>query len=249
MIRIACAALWMAFAAATPSLAFDVSAMTDAERDAFRNEIRDYLIENPEVLVEAFNALEARQAAEEEMADLELVSTYSEDIFEDSHSWVGGNPDGDVVVVEFLDYRCHFCQKAHAEVAELLNSDGNIRYIIKEFPILGEQSMIASRFALSTKLNIGDDAYAQVHDALMTMRGNMTPASLTAVAERFDLDADVILGGMEDEAITEIIQKNHALAQTLRINGTPTFVMGDQMVRGFLPLAGMQDMVTTIRAN
>ncbi len=249
MIRSVLAALGLAILAAQPLSAFDVANMTDAERDAFREEIRDYLLENPEVLVEAIAALEERQAAEEQLADLELVDLNAEAIFNDDHSWVGGNPDGDVVVVEFLDYRCGFCKRAHSEVAELLKSDGNIRFVVKEFPILGEESVMAARFALSTKLNVGDEAYAQVHDALMTMRGNVTPDALTGVADQFGLDADVILAGMDDDAITEILEANHALARELRISGTPTFVVGDQLVRGFLPMAGMEEVVSEIRAN
>ncbi len=155
-----------AFAAliASPLAAFDMDAMTDAERDAFRAEIRAYLLDNPEVLMEAIAVLEERQASQQAQGDIDLVSVNAEAIFNDGYSWVGGNPDGDITVVEFMDYRCGYCKKAHPEVTELLGTDGNIRFIVKEFPILGDQSVLAARFAIAVKKVMGDDAYGRAHD-------------------------------------------------------------------------------------
>jgi protein-disulfide isomerase len=101
---------------ALPAGAFDMSAMSDAERDAFRAEIRSYLLDNPEVLMEAIGVLEDRQAAAQANADVELIASRADAIFEDGMSWVGGNPDGDVTIVEFIDYRCSFCRRAHPEI-------------------------------------------------------------------------------------------------------------------------------------
>jgi protein-disulfide isomerase len=241
-----------AFAALTlagPAAGFDVTAMTVQERAAFREEIRAYLLDNPEVLMEAIAVLEERQAADQAANDTALIAANADALFDDGYSWVGGNPDGDVTIVEFSDYRCGYCRRAHPEVEELLSSDGNIRFILKEFPILGEASVISSRFAIATKMVAGDAAYKQVHDALIELRADPTEETLDAIATEAGLDADAIFVEMANPEIDRIIAENRALAQRLQINGTPTFVMGDQMYRGYLPLDAMREVVAAIRAD
>ena len=222
--------------------------MSDAEKAAFGAAVRSYLLENPEVLTEVIAELEARQTAEAAKADTAMIATNAQSIFADGVSYVGGNPDGDLTVVEFLDYRCGYCHKAHAEVAELIRSDGNIRYIVKEFPILGEQSLIAARFAIATLRVAGPDAYAKVNAGFYeTFRGDVTPDTLKAFAESLGLDAPAILAGMEAPEITKIIEDNHLLAQRLSVSGTPAFVIGDQFLRGFAPLEDMRAIVAEAR--
>ncbi|RVT85175.1 DsbA family protein [Rhodobacteraceae bacterium CCMM004] len=238
-------ALALALPAAAPAM--DLTAMTDAERQAFRDEVRAYLLDNPEVLMEAIGVLEQRQAEAQAQGDAALVAAHAEALFDDPTSWVGGNPDGDVTVVEFLDYRCGYCRRAHPEVAELLAQDGNIRLIVKEFPILGPQSEMASKFALAVREVGGDDAYKVVNDALMTLRADVTPEALRGLAEDQGLDADAIMAAMEGDDIARIIAQNRALGQALQINGTPSFVFGDQLIRGYLPLDAMQEVVAAVR--
>lgn len=240
----------VALALATlPAQAVDLNAMSDAERAAFRAEIRAYLMENPEVIVEAINALEARQAAAQAQADVELVQVNADDIFEDGYSWVGGNPDGDITLVEFMDYRCGFCRRAAPEVAKLLENDGNIRWIVKEFPILGDASLLSSRFAVATKQIAGDDAYKQVHDVLLEFGGDVTDVALRRIGDGLALDTDAILAHMDDPRVTEEIAATRALAQRLQISGTPTFVLGDELLRGFLPADQMALIVAEKRAE
>ena len=235
--------------AATPVAADGIGDMTDAERATFRAEIRDYLLENPEVLLEAIAVLEQRQAQAEAVQDQAMVMSNAEALFDSPYDWEGGNPDGDIVLVEFMDYRCGYCRRAQPDVEQLISTDGNIRYIVKEFPILGEQSVMASRFAISTRLNLGDDAYELVHDALMQMRADVTEDSLTRLAESLELDAAVILAGMGAPEVDEVIGFNHALAGVLEITGTPTFVMNDQLLRGYAPFESMAALVAEIRAQ
>lgn len=244
MIRTSLAALALA---ATPAVALDVSTMTALERDAFRAEVRAYLLENPEVLMEAIDVLEARQASSQANSDAALVSANYDALVEDDHSWVGGNPDGDVTIVEFLDYRCGFCRRAFPEVEELVETDGNIRIIVKEFPILGPQSDLASRFAIATKITAGDAAYKGVHDALMTFRGQVSMPALMRLADDEGLDGEAISAQMTSDTVTEIIAENRALARSMQITGTPTFVIGGQMLRGFLPVDGMREIVAKER--
>jgi protein-disulfide isomerase len=238
---------------AAPALAHsvDLSDMSAEERAAFRDEVRAFLLDNPEVLMEAMQVLEERQAAAQAQADAALIQANAEAIFEtgDGPNWVGGNPEGDITLVEFIDYRCSYCRRAHPEVQELIESDGNIRVVVKEFPILGEQSVLASRFAIATRMVEGDAAYKQMHDALITMRGEMNELSLELLAEELGFDAEAITARMQDEEVADIIRANYALAETLEINGTPSYVLGDQMVRGYVPLEGMRALVEEERGD
>jgi len=247
MIRPLLLAPLAALAFAAEALAFDVTAMTGDEKQAFRAEIRDYLLENPEVLMEAIAVLEQRQAEEQVETDRARVAASADDLYNDGYSWVGGNPDGDVTLVEFMDYRCSFCRRAHPEVQDLVNGDGNIRYIVKEYPILGEESVAASRFAMAVKNVAGDEAYKTVHDRLITLRGTMNEDSFTRISDDLGLDTDAILVEMQNPAIDQAIQNNYRLAQRLEISGTPSFVFDTEMVRGYVPLASMQDIVEAIR--
>ncbi|MGR3659704.1 MAG: DsbA family protein [Paracoccaceae bacterium] len=232
---------------ASPVAALDLETMSDAERQVFRAEVRAYLLENPEVLMEAIAVLEQRQSEQKVVDDTTLVQINAEALFNDEDSYVGGNPDGDITMVEFLDYRCGYCKRAHPEVTKLIKTDGNIRYIIKEFPILGDQSVLASRFAISTRQNAGDEAYAKVHDALMTFRGDISDTSLRRLATDLGLDADMILDGMNSDEVSAIISANHALGQIMQINGTPSFIVGDQMLRGYVPYDSMMEIVAELR--
>lgn len=246
---IAALGLGLALAAASPASAFDLSDMSAAEREAFGAEVRSYLMENPEVLMEAIGVLEQRQAAAQASSDSDLIAGLSDEIFDDGRSWVGGNPDGDVVLVEFLDYRCGYCRRAYDEVTQLIETDGDIRLVVKEFPILGPDSLASSRFAIATRNVAGDDAYAAVHHALITMRGEVNDRSLARIAEDAGLDPEPILAAMNDDAVNEELQANRALAEQLAINGTPTFVLGREMLRGYVPLEHMIDLVDAVRAE
>ncbi|WP_102110050.1 DsbA family protein [Oceaniglobus roseus] len=247
MFRFPLAASALALTLALPAHAEGLTDMTDAERAAFGQEVRAYLLENPEVLMEAISVLEKRQAEDQAKGDAQLLADNAEALFDDGYSYVAGNPEGDFTIVEFFDYRCGYCKKAAPEVTELLARDGNIRLIVKEFPILGDQSVLASRFALAVKKVAGDEAYGKIHDTLMELRADITESALRGVAEDAGLDADAIMAAMDDDDVTNIIAKNHALGQTLKINGTPSFVFGDEMVRGYVPLDTMQRLVEAKR--
>jgi protein-disulfide isomerase len=247
MFRSGLVATFLSLVALGPASAFEIDAMSDAERDIFRAEIRDYLIENPEVLMEAIAVLEERRAQEAAMAEDSMLDDNREAIFNDGFSYVGGNPDGDVTIVEFMDYRCGFCKRAFPIVEEFLATDGNVRFILKEYPILGEQSTLASRYAIATKMVSGDDTYKAVHDALMTWSGQITEASLGRIARGTGVDHEAVLAKMNDDDVTEIINRNRALAASLQIQGTPSYIMGEHFVRGFVELEQMRAIIDSIR--
>ncbi len=233
---------------ALPAMAFDINAMSDAERTSFRAEIRAYLMENPEVLLEAIQVLDDRRAQEQVGNDDALLLANADEIFNDGVSYVGGNPDGDITIVEFSDYRCGYCKKAHPQVNELLKSDGNIRMIYKEFPILGPDSLVAARFAVAILLT-KPEVYKTVNNALMELRGSPSEAVLKALAEKVGADPAEITAKMDSEDVTKIIQDNRALGQRLQISGTPSFIFGSQMVRGYVPLDAMRQIIKDERAK
>lgn len=246
MIRV----LALALALAPVSVgATDIGAMTEEEREAFRNEVREYLLENPEIIMEAVQVLEERRNLAAAQREQEMLDQNREEIFNDGYSYVGGNPDGDVTIVEFLDYRCGFCKRAFPEVEELIATDGNIRFIVKEFPILGPASTLGSQYAIAVKNLEGDDAYKFVHDELMQLRSELNDAALSRLSKEYSFDHDAILAEMGSEEVTRIIDANRELGNRLEIQGTPTFVMGENFVRGYVDLAQMRAIVDAIRAE
>ena len=234
----------------TAGLALPAQAeMTPEERAAFREEVRAYLLENPEVLIEAMDILQSREEQAAANRDLQMLADNAAVIFESPDDWVGGNPEGDVVLVEFMDYRCGYCRKAYDEVEELIESDGNIRFIVKEFPILGEASMLSAQFAIALKQLHGDALYETAHDALIALRGEPTPESLARLAGDMGLEAQPILDRMTAPEVMAVIQANHELADKMEISGTPTFVLKSMMLRGYVPLESMRQIVAEVRAE
>lgn len=229
--------------AASPALATGLEDMTEAERAAFRAEVRTYLLENPEVLIEAMDVLRAREEGAAAARETTLLKEQADAIFNDPNSWVGGNPSGNITIVEFVDYRCGYCRKAHDEVAQLIASDGDIRLIMKEYPILGEQSILSSKFAIAVRQLYGDAAYKATHDTLITLRGDATPETLARVATDLGHDPAAIAARMDLPEVTSVIDANHQLGTLMDISGTPTFIIDDTFIRGYLPLDDMRAVV------
>lgn len=235
------AALIAGSAPAQEALSPDEAAAVDAR-------IRAYILENPELLIEALDKLEKRRQAEQAGLDGDLVFQHSAALFQDGYSHVFGNPDGNVTIVEFSDYRCSYCKAAHPQVAELLRSDGNVRLVLKEFPILGAESTQASRIAMAAR-RIDPAAYAALHDAMMTFRGPLTEEAIFGMAAEAGLDAARLRTEMAAPEIADAIRQTYELARALRIEGTPGFVIGDQIVRGFVQLDQMRALVEEARRN
>ena len=223
------------------------SPFTDAEREALHAEIRSYLLANPALLMEMLQLLEQQKQATEALSDRELVAQNHDAIFDDGFSFVGGNPEGSVTIVEFLDYQCGYCRKAQPEVTELLAEDGDIRLIVKEMPILGPGSDLAAKAAVATLIAEGPDAYARLHDRLMRTTGQIDDALLDKVLVETGLDPAAIRVAMEDPEVARRLSETRALAEKLAIAGTPTFLFGDRMVRGYVPLDTMTALVGEAR--
>lgn len=248
----ACLAALVAFVSVSTALAQDqsrapVAGLTDGQRVQLRAEIRAYILENPEIILEAIQILEERRNQAEVNADQRLVAQHHEAIFNDGFSHIAGNPDGDVTLVEFSDYRCGFCKRAHPEIKALLDSDPNIRLIVKEFPILGPDSVTAGRMALAA-LKVDPGKYAELNDKMMAYPGNLTEAVAYRIAKDVGYDVVALKELAGDEEIDRQLETNYALAQQLGLQGTPSFILGDEIIRGYLPLREMQAAVADARA-
>lgn len=218
----------------------------DASRGSFEAQVEAYLLRNPEVIVSAVQRLEERQAAKERDDAKAVLVQKRNEIFEDPASPVGGNPSGDVTLVEFFDYNCPYCRRAAPVLADAEKADPGLRIVYKEFPILGPGSTFAARAALASRLQ---GKYHALHAALMEHKGQITESSTLQVAQEVGLDVDRLTQDMNDPAIAKAIERNLQLAQDLHITGTPSFVIGDHVVRGLVDLSTLQKLIAERRAQ
>jgi|TARA_B110000196_G_scaffold32827_1_gene24790 protein-disulfide isomerase len=218
--------------------------LSDNDRLIIQKEIRAYILNNPEVIIEAVKSLENKT---QEESDLSLIQSSYDELFNDNISWQGGNLNGDITIIEFLDYRCGYCRKAHNEVRKLIKSDKNIRLIIKEYPILGEKSTLSSRLAISVLQKSGPKYYKIVHDKLMTENINLNESSIIKLLENLNINASEVLGHINSNEVTNHLRRIRALGQRLKISGTPTFIIEENIIRGYVDYNQMKKIIKNIR--
>ncbi len=161
---------------------------------------------------------------------------------------MAGNAEGDITIVEFFDYRCGYCKRVFPAIQELIETDGNIRYVFKEFPILGPDSMVAARAAQAVWF-IDPDRYLDFHAALMGARGGLSEDRVLDIAAKAGLDRDAVKKGMDDPRVAEALADNLGLGRVLGVNGTPAFVIGGELVPGAIDLDAMKERVAEARRN
>lgn len=213
-------------------------------KDDFGQRVRAYILENPEIVMEAAQLLQERQRAAEESEITTVVAKRADEIFRDAESPVGGNPDGDVTMVEFFDYNCPYCRQVAPTMQDAEAADPKLRIVYKEFPILGPNSIFSAKAALAVHRQ---GKYVAFHNAMMVEPGVADEAKVMKIAAEIGADITRLKSDMEDPALTAAFEKNIALAQALRINGTPGFVIGDQIVRGAIDLKAMQGFIQEAR--
>lgn len=213
-------------------------------REAIEQIVREYLLAHPEVVGEALRALEQQREAAERQRQAEALKLREHDLLRDPAAPVGGNPQGNVTVVEFFDYRCGYCKSVAPTVKQLLRDDRQVRLIYKEFPILGPESILAARAALAAR---AQGRYAALHDALMAAREPLTRPVILKIAAQAGLDTARLEKDMDSPEIPAAIQRNHELAQALGIQGTPAFVVGSQLAPGAVDLATLKRLVEQAR--
>ena len=242
------ATIWF-LAFSSISFAMDINNLTNADRKVLQKEIRRYILENPDIIFEAADIVRKREAALEVQEDEELIQSNFNEIFYDNYSYVGGNPDGDITIVEFVDYKCGYCRKAAELVRELIAKDDNIRFVVKEFPILGEASLVSSKFAIAVKNIGGPEKYKVAHDILLALTAEPTEIYLRRIAKELELNPEELFEAMQSDLVAQEIDQTGELAQKLQISGTPTFILGDQFLRGFVPLEILSKAIQSERTK
>jgi protein-disulfide isomerase len=209
--------------------------------DVVQKIVRDYLREHPEVIIDAIKAYQAKQDLAEAAKAQQNITALKDEIFKDPTSPVAGNPDGDVTLVEFFDYRCPYCKVVAPDLEKVMAADSKLRVVYKEFPILGPASTTATKAALAA---VAQGKYLPLHDKLIAYKGQLDDATIFAMARDVGLDVAKLKVDMEKPEIRNIIDKNAQLADKLKIQGTPGFIIGDQLIPG---VASVDDLTAAIK--
>jgi protein-disulfide isomerase len=244
--------LTFAAAAALLTLAPPVAAeeFSAPQKSEIERIVRDYLVSHPEVLQEAIAELEKRQA----LADLEktkaAVASNAETLFNSSRQVVLGNPNGDVTMVEFFDYNCGYCKRAMADMLDLLKNDSKLRIILKEFPVLGPGSVEAAKVAVAVRMqDKTGKKYLDFHQKLLGGRGQADKARALAAAKEVGFDVKRLEADMEGDEAKASLEESLKLGETLGLNGTPSYIVGSDVVVGAVGLEALRGKVATARCG
>ena len=199
-----------------------------------------YIRSHPEVIEQSLQALEAKRQEEERQRIKVAIAARQNDLLNDPSSPVSGNPNGDVTIVEFFDYRCGFCKRAAGAVTQLQKEDPRVRVVYKDFPILGETSELAAKAALASKSQGKHQAF---HEALLGSKSEMTKDSIMSIAGEVGLDPTRLEADMANPEWQAVIDRNRALAKDLGISGTPGFIVGTELVPGALDVKGLKELI------
>ena len=219
-------------------------AFNPAQRTEIEGIIKDYLLTHPELITEMNKTLEDKQKLAEDEQRKSALTSNADEIFRDKADFVAGNTKGNVTMVEFFDYNCSWCRRGFPEVMSLLQSDKELRFVLKEFPIFGDDSEYAAKAALASGRQ---GKYWQLHLAMFSHEGKITRASVDEIAAAQGINMAKLKKDMADPAIEETLARTRALAQTLAINGTPAFIIDDKLVPGYLPQADLAAAIDEVR--
>jgi protein-disulfide isomerase len=218
--------------------------VSPAQKSAIEQIIHDYILKHPELVIQALQSAEDKAKAEaEERVRATLVEKHQE-LLADPTSPIAGNPKGDVTIVEFFDYRCPYCKQVEPSLEALLREDRQIRIVYKELPILGKDSVYATRVALAARKQAKYEAF---HAAMMAAKGQIDEKVVFQVAASAGLDIEQVKTDMKSAEVDDIIQRNLDLAQALEIRGTPAFIIGSEMVPGAIDIATMKKKIAAAR--
>lgn len=226
-----------------PAAASENTPLTKADIEKI---VHEYIVSNPQVLVEAFDALEQQEIAKKEQQFEENLVAAKDDLWSDGFSHVAGNPDADVTIVEFFDYNCGYCRRALPTVLRLLDQDKNLRVVFKEWPIQGPDSVVAARASMAATKQ---GKFMELHEALMNSADAVTEASVMKTAASVGIDVEQLQKDMEAPELDEMLSRNRQLAEMLGISGTPAFVIGDQLIPGAAPIDQFKAVIEEVRTD
>jgi protein-disulfide isomerase len=236
--------LALALAGSAATRAADI---TPDQRTAFEAIVRDYILKNPEILQEALAELERRQQDAQHVAQKQMVANEKAALVNSPHHSVVGNPAGDVTLVEFFDYNCSFCKRSLGDVVELTKSDPRLRVILKDFPVLGPDSVEASQVALAVRQQLKGDKYLEFHAKLMASKGRVGKERAIVVAKELGVDTARLAKDMEAPEVKAAIDDTVRLGDRLGLTGTPSFVIGEDVISGAVGLEPLQSAVASVR--
>ena len=226
------------------TLARDGGPFTALEKNDIRNTVREYLLENPQVIVEALETLQQQEQHSEGRRRQNAVVARADQLFKSRSDPSVGDPKASVTIVEFFDYQCPYCRRMAQQLAELNKQDPDLRIVYKEFPVFGPASTLAARAALGAARQ---GKYEEFHLALMGIRGAPSERSIFRAAERIGLDAGRLRADMNSPNAQRLIQRNRQLASELGIRGTPAFVIGDQIIAGAIEMDRLRELIAEQR--
>ncbi len=229
-------------ATTAPASAFD-----DAQKKEIGDIVRQYLIDNPEVLLEAQEALQAKRDEATAAKASSAIDQNKQELFSDASDLVLGNPKGDVTIVEFFDYNCTYCKHAIKDMSALIKSDSNVRFVLKEFPILGQDSIEAHKIALAFRA-IAPEKYGQFHMALLGGTSHADKDTALKVAESLGVTKAEIAKQVSAKAGEQSVKESYQLAEALGIQGTPAYIIGSDMIPGAAGLDVLTQKVANMRA-
>lgn len=223
------------------------AALDDSQKKEMGDFIRDYLITHPEVMLDVQAALEKKQEETRQSQADKAIADNKETIFNAKYDVNIGNPKGDITVVEFFDYNCGYCRHALSDTDALLKNDKNIRYVLKEFPILGPDSVAASRVSDAFR-RLAPEKYAQFSHALLSSDGRASEDTAIEVATGLGVAEDALRKEMKASPNTANVKETYQLATDLGVTGTPAYVIGNEAVSGAIGLDALNEKIANVRA-
>ena len=217
---------------------------TTEQKKAVEGIVHDYLLKHPEVLLDAIQAADDKMKKDAKDKAAKALIERHHDIFDDPASPTGGNPHGDVTMVEFFDYRCPYCKQVEPALEKVIAADRKLRFVYKEFPVLGPASITAARAALAARKA---GKYEAFHSAMMAARGQITDQTVYDVAGKVGLDVAQLKKDMGAPEVDKELKANLDLAEALDIRGTPAFIVGDQIIPGAVDLDTLKQLVADAR--
>lgn len=216
------------------------------DQDTLNPMIENFLMEDPKILQRVSSALQVQLRAEEAAQARVALASFQQEIYDDPGHVVLGNPNGDVTLVEFFDYNCGFCRQAMPDMVRLLEEDPNLRIILKEFPVLSNDSVAAARISVVVN-NVAPELYQQFHELLFTGRGQVTGEAALNAAREVGLNPVSIGLDARSEAVTSVIQRSYVLAEGLGITGTPSYIIGDEILPGAVGYEALKSRIDSMR--
>jgi protein-disulfide isomerase len=222
------------------------AALSDDERAEVEGIIRNYLIANPEIIRDAINELQRRADEAAQLAQTKAINDNADLLFTSADDGVLGNPKGDVTLVEFFDYNCAYCRRAQADMENLIDKDPKLRVVLKEFPVLGDNSVQAARVSVAV-LMTAPDKYAAFHDTLLGEPGQVDGTRALAVAKEVGLDPDALSARLDDDDVKARINESYDLAGKLNLTGTPSYVTKKEVIVGAVGYDALKSKIDDAR--